>query len=211
MNIRNIRRKLAVFLTAASVTVSSAVSFAYPDIEDHWARNQIKSLQDYGIVNGYSDGTFKPDNYITRAEASKIVAQGVMCSKNPAFEYLYSDVNESDWFADSVMSLYHANAINGYGDGTFRPEAQITRAEFSKMVAKIIDMSLGSKYEVFTDTENHWAMTEIGRLAKKGMVNGYPDGSFRPDNPITRAEASYIAYKAIKHINLKKLIDYGVV
>ncbi|MBQ1252356.1 MAG: S-layer homology domain-containing protein [Firmicutes bacterium] len=148
----------------------------------------------FAYIIGYPDGTVRPDRQISRAEVATIYfrlltedsRQYYMSSEND-----FSDVKTSDWFNRAISTLANAGILTGYPDGTFKPNAPITRAEMATIAAKF-DIVTDSDVEVtksFSDIKGHWAEKYILRAASRGWVNGYPDGTFRPDRNITRAEA----------------------
>lgn len=144
--------------------------------------NMIKYLQGY---NGY----VYPDSSITRAEAATIFARisGYAKENNTAGISRFTDVNNSDWYAGAVKFTADKGIITGYEDGTFRPEANITRAELSVMIYRYLGLTATAKSH-FEDVTSHWAERYIATLENLNFINGYEDKTFRPDNYITRAE-----------------------
>ena len=152
----------------------------------------LLNLEDhYAYIIGYDDGNVKPQNNITRAEVATIFfrlltddARAYYWSTDSGF----SDVNPGDWYNNAVATMVNAGILNGYSDGTFRPNANITRGEFATIAARFLSNPYSTK-DRFYDTEGHWAEVYINRAAEAGWIDGYPDGTFRPDQAITRAEA----------------------
>jgi hypothetical protein len=111
---------------------------------------------------------------------------------NVALGATFSDLMPSDWGYQEVLSLTDQKIISGYPDGTFRPDAQITRAEFCKLIVKTVPRGLDPKYPAkptFPDVDrNHWAYGYVEAVAAQGWVNGFPDGNFRSEQSITKAE-----------------------
>ncbi len=147
-------------------------------------------------INGYPDGTFGPAKQITRAEAAAILYRLMTPESQSAYRTTantFSDVKAGDWFNEAVSSLARASVINGYPDGTFRPQSPISRAEMATLLTKLTvkDTSLVKEGEAknFPDTTGHWAAGYIRTASAKGWIAGYEDGTFRPENKITRAEA----------------------
>lgn len=139
-------------------------------------------------LNGYSDGTFKPDSPIKRSEACKLIA-GLLKSKNEGGDYLFMDVPSNTWYYDAVSQLTGYDLLKGYPDGTFRPDAPITRAQFVTILSRFPHSDIETKQN-FSDVPNdYWAYSAVQTAAAQGWTNGYPDGTFRPENTITRAEA----------------------
>ncbi|MDO4269478.1 MAG: S-layer homology domain-containing protein [Eubacteriales bacterium] len=141
-------------------------------------------------INGYSDGTFRPAMSATRGEVAAMIARimSEQADLNAPYTGIYSDVNPGDWYAPYIAFLSEKNVIEGYKDGTFRPDQQITRAEFVTMVMRI-DGVTESQQAAFSDIAGHWAANYISAATAKGYLGGYPDGTFRPNHAINRAEA----------------------
>ena len=142
-------------------------------------------------LSGYPDGTFHPDDYITRAEtASLIYALVTNDDKADYAEYAarFSDVAADDWYVASVGYFTAAGIVIGYPDSTFMGDQAITRAEFAAILSRF--EATGADGDLpFDDVESHWARDEIQIAYSNGWVNGYPDGTFKPDASISRAEA----------------------
>ena len=164
-------------------------------------------------INGYPDGTVRPDGKITRAEVSAIFAR--LTQKNTLAQFIaqYSDVKINDWFTDSIMKLSSKGILTGYPDGKFKPNRSITRAEFANIVSKYIKNPKAAN-ETFTDVPmNHWAKNAIAMVKAEGWITGYPDGTFRPDAPITRAEAVSIVNRMFDRAadtNFVSVHDYEI-
>ena len=158
----------------------------------------------YGYIIGYpvdyytgkptTDQTKKPvrpEGKITRAEVATIYFRMLTDESRTKFwsqSSGYSDVKAGDWFNNAVSTLSKAGIIAGYEDGSFRPNGYITRAEFATIAARFFDVTYNGK-DLFPDISGHWAKDYINQAANKGFVNGYEDGTFKPDRNITRAEA----------------------
>ncbi len=140
-------------------------------------------------IDGYPDGTFKPSANMTRAEATKMIAVLVNDGSNfgTSKTTKFKDAND-DWYSEAINYVVQKGFIDGYSDGTFKPNAKITRAEFAKMISGYIKDNSTSK-DSFADTKDHWAKDAIDKLYGNKNIKGYPDGSFKPNEDITRAEA----------------------
>jgi len=141
-------------------------------------------------LRGYPDNTIKPDGLVTRAEMAMVLYRLSTDSvtDNTVPEAIFSDVSPNAWYAKAITYLYQHEVINGYGDGTFQPDQPITRAEITKM-AYMFDQYKVAVVNYFPDVpQGYWAETYIGSAAQKGWVTGYPNGTFCPENPMTRAE-----------------------
>lgn len=135
---------------------------------------------------GYPDGTFKPNKDMTRAEVAAMLAK-LIPDNTGTMKKAFSDVNGSDWFAEPINKLTALGIISGYADGSFKPNAPITRAEYVSMIAQF--KKVKSNTQAFNDVKGHWAAQAISAAKENGWTSGYPDGSFKPQNHLTRAEA----------------------
>lgn len=144
-------------------------------------------------LNGYQDGTFRPDSAITRAEVAVVYYRMLSGGEGAGNESAgFCDVASGAWYADAVNYLVGIGVINGYPDGTFKPNQAITRAELVTIAARASNQSGGGLVS-FNDVANgHWAYGYISVAYHNGWINGYPDGMFRPERSITRAEAAVV-------------------
>ena len=145
----------------------------------------------FAYVIGYDDGTVRPEGQITRAEVAAIIFRLLdpeVRDENLTAENGFEDVGEGDWYNTAVSTLVRLGIISGRSDTSFDPDAPITRAEFATLFARF-DESGAEPAGGFSDLSGHWARESVERAAALGWIDGYEDGSFRPDNRITRAEA----------------------
>ncbi|MBP1761860.1 MAG: S-layer protein, partial [Firmicutes bacterium] len=188
-----------VFTTMLGAVPSQAVAADLGDISNHWAKSQIESLIERGIVTGYPDNTFKPDNTITRAEFITMINKAY--SFTATAQINYTDVPASAWYATEIAKAKAAGYIAGYEDGTMRPNAQISRQEAAKIVSTILklDTSSDSALSAFTDAAAipAWSRGYVAAMVKAGYITGYPDGTFKAGNAINRAEAAVILGRVI--------------
>lgn len=151
-------------------------------------------------LQGYPDGTVRPENSITRAEVAAIFYRLLTDEARASLESTdsgFSDVKPGDWYNTAVATMVQAGVITGYGDGTFRPNAPITRGEFAAIATRF----LSDPYSLdapFYDTEGHWAEVYINRAYELGWISGYTGGAFRPDKSITRAEVAAIVNRMLE-------------
>lgn len=109
-------------------------------------------------------------------------------------------MQEGAWYYDAVMLLASEGYINGYPDGTFKPDAKITRAEMSAIISNICgDLKVAAQKSFNDVTSDQWFYDEVMNLANAGYLEGYPDGTFKPDNNATRAEASKLVFVALNN------------
>ena len=158
----------------------------------------------HAYVIGYPEGDVRPLNNITRAEVSTIFYR-LMRDANRDVIYTtennFSDVNVEDWFNKAVSSLAKGNYLTGYEDGTFKPNAPITRAEFATVAVRFSDDAEPAA-SAFSDISGHWAEQNILKAVSLGWITGYEDGTFRPDALITRAEAMTIINRVlVRYVN----------
>ena len=145
----------------------------------------------FGYVVGYPDGTIRPNDYISREEVATIFFRLLDDESRAEFwstKNSYSDTDPSDWSNNAVSTLEKSNIISGYTDGTFKGKNYITRAEFATIAARFDDTPYVGE-DLFSDISGHWAEEYINRAANRGWIKGYEDGTFAPDQFITRAEA----------------------
>lgn len=162
----------------------------------------------YQYLVGYKDQTFRGENKMTREE---VVVMFSRLLKNPPqkgqiYPYTFSDVDKNRWSITAISYLEQVGIIKGYPDGSFRPDADITRAEFAAMASKFADLKEGDK--TFKDLDrDHWAYDLVKRAASAGWIHGYPDGTFKADKKISRAEVVSITNKMLNRQADKKFID----
>lgn len=151
----------------------------------------LNMIDHFAYIFGYTDGTVKPTNKISREEVAAIFyrllsddTRATMRSTTQDFP----DVSSQRWSNTSIATLANGSVISGYPGGEFKPDNAITRAEFAVIVSKFDNLSTTDTNQ-FSDIDNHWAKDFINSAALKGWINGYPDGTFRPNEYITRAEA----------------------
>lgn len=157
------------------------------DLDGHWAENVITEWMDYGIINGYEDGTIRPNNKITRAEMTAMLDR-VMDYQTKA-DNTFSDLQDT-WYTDVILKANAAGVISGYPDGTVKPDATITRQEAVAMFSRVLSLDTKNAPEAtFTDNADvaDWAKDAVNAMAAADYIHG-SDGQFRPNDGITRAE-----------------------
>jgi hypothetical protein len=175
-------------------------AFGFTDVEaGHWAEIAISYLQNQGIIEGYPDGSFRPNRYITRAEFSKIIVLASGASPSVSYRAYFSDVTELHWAWSYIGAAAELGLASGYPGGFFRPDNIITRGEVAKLVVQAAGYTLDQTTEhQFSDlSSSHWAYYHIITLVNRNILEGYPDGTFRPNAGTTRAEAAKIIYEWI--------------
>ena len=151
---------------------------------------ELNTEDSYAYLTAKEDGTIVPDEKITRGEVATLLFRLLTEESREAFWCRtndFSDVPGTHPMNTAISTIANAGIINGYPDGTFRPENTITRAEFASILSKFTE-AVGEEL-LFSDVADHWAAEVIAQIAAAGWINGYEDGTFRPDGLITRAEA----------------------
>ena len=192
-------------LSGASISVSVVADTRFSDVPlDYRAYKHIMDLADKSVINGYSDMTFRPNANITRAQAAIMIVRAV------GLEYRgktssFTDVPSSHSAYEFISAAYDAGILSGYSDGTYRPNANITRAQIAIMVTRAFNLSHSGKEVSFTDVPDGYAPKRfIETLASHGVINGYSDGTFRPNNHTTRAQFSIMIYNALNLVKKSK-------
>ncbi|SER68959.1 S-layer homology domain-containing protein [Gracilibacillus ureilyticus] len=163
----------------------------------HWAKDAIQLLANKGILNGYPNGTFRPDSTISRAEIAQIVAAGLDLEAGN-INTRFKDVTGKEWYANNLYALAENNVIAGFTDGTFRPTAKVTRAELAAILGRALEStevelpSNNKTIEDFTDAAKipEWAKDDIETIIQHDIMQGFPNGRFFATDFATRAEAA---------------------
>lgn len=178
----------------------------------------LNTKDHYSYLIGYSDGTVRPNGRITRAEVATIFFRLLTDDarqRNWSSENNFSDVSADKWYNNAVSTLCHMGVLGGYSDGTFRPNAPITRAEFAKIAVSFAQTNGSAVYSYFTDVKTtDWFAPYVTTAKDSGLIEGYSDGSFKPENRITRAEACAIVNRVLgrkpskSHMKISGRIDW---
>ncbi len=163
---------------------------------------ELEKTDHFAYVIGYPEGDVRPLNNITREEVAMIFYRlltdesrdALLSDVNP-----FTDVDSGRWSNRAISTLYNADIISGYPDGTFKPSAPITRAEFATIAAKFDDLNLENTTK-FTDITGYWAEKYITSSENKGWIKGYPDMTFKPEQDITRAEAMTLINNVLERL-----------
>lgn len=149
-------------------------------------------------IYGYNDLTVRPGRNLTRAEAASIFARLLPEDVAKVSDISFTDTDPAEWYYDQVQKLAGAGYLSGYKDGTFRPNASITRAEFIAIAIRVYaSTGDGKGLSSFTDLSGHWAQETMKNAAAKGWIYGYKDGTVKPNSKITRAEAIAIVNRIL--------------
>ena len=176
----------------------------FTDIAGHWAENEIRELAKEGIINGRSETEFEPEDTMTRAEYAALIRRAI--GLNPSiYSGGFNDVEGNAWYANEIQAIVNAGIMSGDADGSFRPNAPISREEMAKVIVNAYLAKSGAAdvtaAEIsFTDSGEIalWAQEYIGKAAALGLINGMGDGSYAPKGNMTRAQGSVVIYRLIK-------------
>ena len=169
----------------------------YPDVPGgFWAGEAIDWVSRRGVVAGYPDGSFAPAGSITRAQAVQWLWN--RAGRPDAGPHGFDDLSEGFWATDAVDWAAETGVVVGYRDGSFRPNEPVFRVQFVRMLWELSGSPEPSAASPYSDTPA-WAADAIGWAAEKGIVTGYRDGTFRPDDPVTRAAATRMLYNTAAH------------
>ncbi|MBD3270720.1 hypothetical protein GF376_04290 [Candidatus Peregrinibacteria bacterium] len=203
-------KKLAIIIMSVLV-FNNIVVFAkdFPDVSNTHANYvAIDYLSDQGVLSGYEDGNFQPDKLVNRAEALKIIFEGLGLEINSDLEQdnLFSDVNSENWFAKYVAHAKNAGIINGNPDGTYAPSRNVARAEFLKMLLN----SIGFKSDQWEDlnefedvSEGEWYTPFMNYAGKAGLLSADESGKLYPSKNLSRGEVSEILYLLLVILSAK--------
>lgn len=203
------KRLLATLAFISLFTVGSSANRAayateFSDITGHWASSDIMALTSKGLIGGYPDGTFRPDAIITRAEFSALLVRALKLPERS--DSAFPDT-VGHWAAGSLATARMYRVANGYPDGRAHPDEPLTRAEMAVMLSNALHPAPGGPD--FSDTSNHWANSEIRKIAGYKLMSGYPDGTFAPDAAATRAEAASVIARVLANLP-KTVLGYTV-
>ena len=162
----------------------------------------LNGTDHYAYIIGYGNNDVRPQNNITRAEVATIffrLLTDETRTANMTKSNSYNDVKDGDWFCCAVSTLSKMGIIKGYEDGSFKPNAPISRAEFAAIAARF-DPDGDKTPATFADVTSHWAKDEISIAANHGWIKGYEDGSFKPDQKITRAETMTLVNRVLNRL-----------
>ena len=161
------------------------------DPQDTGVSHWLETEQHTAYLQGYPEGTFGPDQNMTRAEAAQMFYT-LLRDKEVPITAAFQDVEGDAWYAKAVHTIASLAMVKGYPDGTFRPDQPITRAEFTAIAMSFAQQAGGGE-NIFSDvSRDDWFYDCVVGSIQYGWISGYPDGTFRPNNTITRAEVTVI-------------------
>ncbi|WP_349408661.1 S8 family serine peptidase [Pseudalkalibacillus sp. SCS-8] len=170
---------------------------AFKDMKDgFWAKDAVETLNVMGIINGYNNGKFGVNDKVTRLHAALMIVRALDLETDNLPDPKFKDVKKGDTGYEAVAAIANAGIMTGY-NGKFNPNETLTRAQMAKILVDAYDLE-GSTNDRFTDVPvGHWAKDYINTLVANNMTSGYPDGSFKPNKGITRAEFATFLSRAI--------------
>ena len=191
----------SVVATAGFVVEASAETPQFKDIAKNGHESAIKAIAEKGFISGFGDGTFRPNESLTRGQAAKIIAHsaGIVIEdvKDPAFK----DISTSHMFYKEIAVLKEAGIINGYSDNTFRPEQTITRGELAKLIAIAAELAIDEKAtSPFEDVKGSFFAPYIAALYQAELTNGTSKTTYKPTATVTRGEMSTFALRTFNYI-----------
>lgn len=216
-----IRRKISWVALVLFVLFLPLPAAAMHDVEDHWAEQSIRHLAALKILTGFEDGTFRPDDTVTRSQFAKALVSALGYSdeaeENSGYPTIYRDLPAGHWSAGFVQVATDLGLVSGYGDGTFRGDNPVSRAEIATMIVRALGHqemaeALARQVPDFTDSSEipEWARGYILVGSNLGAITGYEDGSFRPSTFTSRSEAATLVLRLMKERGLH-YDHYGVI
>ena len=197
-------KKLIVMLGILLLSITS-ICHAYTDVDDHWAKESVDSLNKINIIQGYEDNTFRPDDYITRAEFVTIVNR-ILKNEKMSNRYIV-DNNSRDWYYNEIKKAVASRILDGDADGKMRPNDFITREEAIVVLHRAFsgEKTDNLKIKNYADYGNvsQWAMNAFAVFVKNGYIKGYEDNTLHPESAITRAESITIIDRLFSEIVIK--------
>ena len=206
MRFKKLAKHLASVAIAVSILGGSMASAAtVSDISGHWAKQNIEWMVGKEFITGYTDGTFKPNNSITRAEFATILVRSGTFDRN-SYRGTFSDIKDGEWHSVFIQTAYDKGWIKG-SDGKFRPNDKISRAEMGAIMGRIVKSSSQDPVNgrhmisnVFTDRANipNWSKDDVVYTLENGIMKGGTGNRFLPNDSSTRAEAATVIYNTLK-------------
>lgn len=194
IDLRTMLPPIRIILT----NISSPEQVLFRDIKDSYAEEYIRHLHDMGAVNGFPDGTFKPGKGVSRAEFVTMLLNAVGAENKPSGETVFKDTS-NHWAKANIATAYNMKLINGFKDGTFRPNARITAAEASVVIDRLFKFSTSSQKDLPKLDRKHWAYNSIARIIKAGIISNDDKlfAGFKEDAYLCRADCAMMLSRAI--------------
>jgi hypothetical protein len=192
----------AMLFSSLFVFNETAEASSFSDIHNHWAKEEMEYLVQKGIIGGYADGTLRPNEIVTRAQAAIMIGRALRLPGQQPVDTRFPDVPASVTGSGYIYELEKIDAITGYGDGTYRPHEPVNRGDSTvHLIRSGIAPSDQKPYpkNPFTDVSSSQLSGDFVILAyHNGIVNGFGDRTFRPYEPITRAQFSVFMARSLQ-------------
>ncbi|HJV45710.1 MAG TPA: S-layer homology domain-containing protein [Bacillota bacterium] len=167
------------------------------DIGNHWAQKEIIELSKQNLISGYEDHSFHPQQNISREEVAALLVRLMKFDTGKQADF--EDVQSNDWSYSSISTMAGQGVMSGYPDRLFKPTQPITRAEFASVLNRCFpNLTTTKTVTSLNDIDQHWAKAAIQALANAGIIGGYSDGTFQPDRPVSRAEATAMIWRILQ-------------
>ncbi|WP_223821853.1 OmpL47-type beta-barrel domain-containing protein [Paenibacillus peoriae] len=172
----------------------------FDDIDKTFNKDKINQLADNGILKGVNETTFEPNRPVTRVEFASMLVRSLKMPQVPDVSLSYKDINPSAWYIDPLKSAIKGQVARGFSSTVFAPDQLIKREQAAKMVNNVVKATPVLNSNIYSDTSNivEWAREDVLGLTQDNLVQGYPDGSFRPKQSITRAEAAEMIFNMLE-------------
>lgn len=189
--------KFAVLAFLRDTAPSFTTTNRFSDILGHWAETKLREILSKGIINGYPDGTFRPDGVISRAEFCTMAVKTMHYELQPGD--IFAD-SSNHWARDYISTAVAQGMVHGYSPTIFGPDDLTTREQMAVSIYNALKMSPVANKSSFSDNDliSPWARDAVDAVSQKGLISGYPDHSFRPQAYLTRAEAATVFYKLME-------------
>lgn len=195
------KSEVAIWRVGNSVYTAIELNNSFSDISTHWAKANIEMLANKLVVDGYENNMFGPERNITRAEFAAMVVRALGITPTVTGSTYFSDVASGQWYTDVVNTAAKAGLVDGYADGTFKPNANINREELAALVVRALkyagkDVSVSAADQIsllsrFTDSNQIvWGQKEVAAAIKAGIVDGMTDNKLEIRGTATRAQAA---------------------
>ncbi len=183
--------------------IAEKVNVTFSDLnENHWAYEPVAFLSQKGIVSGMGDGSFALESEVTREQFVKIIVEAFNV-QGVSTNNIFTDVESGRWSEEYILAAFENGIAGGMGDGIFAPEKPVTRQDAAVMLKRVCDkygIELTNNEKTFSDDDKiaSYAKDSVKALSGAGVINGFEDGTFRPENTLTRAQAAKMIYGLIK-------------
>lgn len=196
-NKRVITYFLAMFIIMSTFLHPVHANTSFVDTIPTWAKNAVDYLVEKGAIQGYPDGTFQPSNAITRAEAAAILAESLGLEIDENAKASFGDT-QNHWASATLKALeaQKPGVINGYVDGSFKPNNNITRQEMAKMIVEAYDFELNEERQTSFSDNTGWGAKFVNILSSLRVVEGVAPGKFDPNANVTRAQTAVFVHRA---------------